>query len=63
MKEKSQQRKLFEKTAWKIGSDGLWLNPNADLNCKKCNGFGVLDDGGLAGAIFINCKYCWKNEN
>ena len=39
-------------------TDGLWRDPDADSDCKTCNGTGVVDDGSDYGCILIPCPDC-----
>lgn len=53
-------RKEFEATKWKMHKfDGLPVNPNADPECKTCDGYGIVDDG-FVGCLLVNCPDCWK---
>jgi hypothetical protein len=44
---------------WKIGKDGLPVNPKANPNCALCKGHGIVEDGTFHYAsVLIDCPVC-----
>jgi hypothetical protein len=45
-----------------LASDGLPARRDADPKCKKCNGYGILDDGDSFGPALVPCECCSKEK-
>lgn len=57
-------RKEFEETEIITHPvDGMNYNPNAQPDCKKCNGMGIVDSGDSWGCILELCNFCWIIES
>lgn len=50
---------------WVKQEDGTYKNPDADPNCKECKGIGIVDDGGFAIGVDIDCECIpkWTVDN
>jgi len=56
-------REEFEKSETKIHPiDGMNYKPNAQKDCKTCNGMGICDAGYSTGCVLIICPDCWRNK-
>ena len=39
---------------WRLGTDGAFEHPDADPDCDRCKGHGLLDEGDFA-CILVEC--------
>ena len=53
----------FENTEWtRNATDLMLMNPAADRDCESCDGYGVVDEGGMFGCILKNCPDCYNKK-